>query len=164
MSMLWRNWLALVGVLATILSIMGVLAALQHDAVLSRLIQSRLAVIAETTASPFRSVIDLGLPISTVRNAKDILRRADDIDPAVTTIRVFHQTGIVVHATSDEHREPISKDILLVQSLSSSDKWTANEGDQLLAQRVGHDFGSTVQVQLVEDVPHVELDRVLADL
>jgi MFS family permease len=133
MSMLWRNWLALVAVLATVLGILATLSVLQHDVILTRLIQERLAVIAETTASSFRSVINLGLPIATVRNAKSVLARAKDIDPAVTSIRVFHPTGIVVHATLNGDGTPIPRNVLLVQSLSSGDRWTAENGGELLA-------------------------------
>ena len=133
MSMLWRNWIAFVAVLATVLSILGTLSVLQYDAILTRLIQERLAVIAETTASSFRSVINLGLPIATVRNAKEVLSWAKDIDPAVSSIQVFHPTGIVVHATTADDGAPIPKDILLVQSLSSSDRWNAENEGELLA-------------------------------
>lgn len=133
MSMLRRIWLALVGVLATVLGVMGVLSVLQHDAVLSRLIQERLAVIAETTAASFRPVIDLGLPISTIRNADDVLRGAMDIDSTASGITVFHQTGVVVHATGVATREPVGRDILLAQSLSTSDRWAARRGDELVS-------------------------------
>ena len=34
---------------------------------------------------------------------------------------------------------------------------------QAIAQRVAHHLGPIVQVKLVEDIAHVELDRVLAD-
>jgi|GEM_PF-1694601 len=130
--MLWRNWLAFVAVLATVLGILGTLSVLQYDAILTRLIQERLAVIAETTASSFRSVINLGLPISTVRNAGDVLAAAKNIDPAVSSIQVFHPTGIVVHTTLDGGDERIPKDLLLLQSLSPGDRWTAENSGELL--------------------------------
>jgi len=131
MSMVWRNWIAFVAVLATVLSILGTLSVLQYDAILTRLIQERMAVIAETTASSFRSVINLGLPISTVRNANEILERAKNIDPAISSIQVFHQSGIVVHDTVAGDSAPVTKDILLVQSLSSDDRWTTENTEKL---------------------------------
>ena len=133
MSMFWRNWIALVAVLATVLSILAGLSFLQHDAILTRLIQERLTVVAETTASSFRSVIDLGLPIATVRNAKDVLSWAKDVDPAVIKIQVFHPTGIVVHTTATDGNRQIPKDVLLVQSLSSGDRWNAEKDGEILA-------------------------------
>ncbi len=133
MLMLWRNWVAFVAVLAVVLTTLGVLSALQHDAILSRLTQQRLAVIAETTASPFRSVIGLGLPIATVRNAKQVLHAAKEIDPSVVSIQVFHPTGIVVHTTAEDNGPPIGKDILLTQSLSTDDRWSATGDGELLA-------------------------------
>ncbi|MEM7223018.1 MAG: MFS transporter [Pseudomonadota bacterium] len=132
MSMLWRNWLAFVAVLATILSILATLSVLQYDSILTRLIQERLAVVAETAASSFRPVINLGLPISTVRNAENLLASAQAIDSAVSGIKVFHPTGIVVHTTPQEDRDPIPEDVLLLQSLSSGDRWTAENATELL--------------------------------
>lgn len=131
MAMVWRNWIAFVAILATVLSILSTLSVLQYDAILTRLIQERMAVIAETTASSFRSVINLGLPISAVRNANEILVRAKDIDPAISSIQVFHQTGIVVHATLAFDKATVPKDILLVQSLSSGDRWNTENSDEL---------------------------------
>jgi MFS family permease len=133
MSMLWRNWTAFVAVLVTTLSILTVLSILQYEAVLSRLIQERLAVVAETTASSFRSVINLGLPIASVRNAKEVLAWAEDADPAVTSIQVFNPTGIIVHSTITDGREPIGKDTLMVQSLSTDDRWDIESSNELQA-------------------------------
>lgn len=133
MSMLWRNWFAFVAVLATILSILTVLSILQYEAVLSRLIQERLTVVAETTASSFRSVINLGLPIASVRNAKEVLTWAEDIDPAVTSIQVFNPTGIVVHSTTADGKNPIAKDTLMIQSQSPGDRWDIESDNQLQA-------------------------------
>lgn len=132
MSMLWRTWVALIAVLATVLAILGTLSYLQYSAIFTRLVQERLAVIAETTASSFRPVIALGLPIATVRNAGDVLATAKEIDPAVYAIEVFHPTGIVVHTTSPDDREPISREVMLSQSLSARDRWTAEDDTRLL--------------------------------
>lgn len=132
MSMLWRNWVAFIAVLATVLAILGTLSFLQYSAIFTRLVQERLSVIAETTASSFRPVIDLGLPISMVRNAGDVLASAKEIDPAVSAIEVFHPTGIVVHSTSFDDRDPIAKEVLLRQSLSSHARWTAEDDTRLL--------------------------------
>ena len=36
MAMVWRNWIAFVAILATVLSILGTLSVLQYDAILTR--------------------------------------------------------------------------------------------------------------------------------
>lgn len=133
MLMLWRNWVAFIAVLTTVLGVLGLLSVLQHDAILTRLLQERLNVIAEATASSFRSVVNIGLPISTVRNAKKVLSRNKEVDTVVTSIRVFNPSGIIVHSTDPEERAPISQDILLLQSLSNSDRWNAQTETELLA-------------------------------
>jgi len=150
MSLLWRNWIAFVAVLATVLGVLGFLSALQHDAILSRLIQERLAVIAETTASSFRSVVDLGLPISAMRNAEQILLRARQIDPAVTAIQVFNPTGIIVHTIGRDDRAPLSRDLLVVQSLARSNRWNASTENELRAGfSIKNSAGTTVGGVLV---------------
>jgi predicted MFS family arabinose efflux permease len=133
MSLLWRNWFAFVAVMATVLSVLGFLSVLQHDAILSRLIQERLTVIAETTASSFRSVVNLGLPISAMRNADQVLTRSREIDPAVTAIQVFNPTGIIVHSIGRDNSAPLSRELLLVQSLAKSNRWNAPTEDELRA-------------------------------
>ena len=107
MSLLWRSWFAYVGIIAIALSVLAFLSVLQHDAVLSRLIQQRLAVVAQTTASSFRAVVDLGLPLSMMRNAKTVLQRAREIDPDIAAIHVFNPGGIVIYSTELEPAERV---------------------------------------------------------
>ena len=123
MSLLWRSWLAFVGVIATSLAVLAFLSILQHDALLSRLIQQRLSVIAQTTATSFRSVVDLGLPLSMMRNADTVLKRARDIDPKVTAIRVFNPSGIVIYSTDKDEAKTVSKRVLQAFSLSNTKLW-----------------------------------------
>ena len=133
MSVLWRNWLTFVAVLAIVLGTLGLLSVLQHDAILVRLLQQRLSVIAETTASSFRTVIRLGLPVSTMRNAEAVLTRNRQIDPAVSSIRIFNPSGILVHATDPKLKAPVAPKILQVQAVSGSDRWSAQTETELLA-------------------------------
>lgn len=150
MSLLWRNWFAFVGILATVLGVLGFLSVLQHDAILSRLMQERLAVIAETAASSFRLVVNLGLPISTMRNAEEVLRRARAIDPAVTSIHVFNPSGIVVHSTNREEVAPLSRELLLAQAFSKTNRWSAPSENELQAGfTIKNQAGTTVGGVLV---------------
>ena len=131
--MLIRSWIAFTGILALALGVMCTLSVLQFGAVQVRLAQDRMAVVAISVAGPFRSVIALGLPISTVRNAEQILARAKAIDPLVADIKVFHQSGIVVHATVNTNRDPISKEIMFDQSVAAEDRWASSQSDRLIA-------------------------------
>ncbi len=78
-------------------------------------------------------MISIGLPIATVRNARAVLARAKAIDPAVAAIHVFDLTGIVVHTTTAAAPAPIAKGVLLLQSLSSGERWKAENDGELLA-------------------------------
>ena len=133
MSMVWRNWLAFVAVLTLVIGILSFLSILQHDAILVRLLQQRLSVIAETSAASFRSVVNLGLPISTMRNAAQIMARDREIDPAVASITVFNPSGIVVHSTDPAASAPVSREILRVQADSKSARWHLHTDIELQA-------------------------------
>ena len=131
--MLWRNWLACVAVLATVLGMLVGLAVLQYDATLTRLIQERLAVIAETAGAPIRAVIDLGLPISAMRSANQVLAAAKEIDSAVTSIMVFDDEGRIVHAVGGDAAGVVPAAIRQRQSLSGGDRWTFETESELIS-------------------------------
>ena len=133
MSLLWRSWIAFVAVIATVLTVLAVLSVLQHNSILARVVQERLSVIAQTTASSFRSVVNLGLPLSMVRNAKDVLERSRNIDASVEAIHVFNPSGIVVHSTGSGDLERVSDEVLLAQTLSTKNEWSVQNEKQLLS-------------------------------
>jgi MFS family permease len=133
MAVLWRSWIAFTAVIAIGLCALTLLSVLQHDVILSRLIQQRLSVIAQTTASSFQSVINLGLPLSMMRNADNILNRAFEIDSAISQIHVFNPSGIIVHSTTSGIATKVSRDSLLAQSLSGSNMWNSNTEKELQA-------------------------------
>ena len=99
MSILWRSWITFTAIIATVLIVLAALSSLQHNALYSDLIRQRLSVVAQTTADSFRSVVNLGLPISMVRNAREVLVRAQRTDPRITAIHAFNPTGIIVQTT-----------------------------------------------------------------
>ena len=111
-QLLWRTWAAFSALLATVLIILATLSILQHNAVLSDLMRQRLSVVVQSAASSFQTVIDLGLPLSMMRNAGDVLANARSLDPNISAIHVFYPTGIVVHSTETQKPEPFKDKIL----------------------------------------------------
>src|SRR6266581_7040960 len=103
MPILWRAWAAFATIIGLFLAIQTALAVLQHNALLSQLITQQFQVVVEATASSFRSVVDLGLPISAVRNAPEILRHARESKPGISAIHVFLPTGIVSASSAEDH-------------------------------------------------------------
>jgi hypothetical protein len=97
MPLLWRSWLVVSALVALVLAVLTVLCVLQFEAILSALIRERLAILAQTTQASFRSALDLGLPLETIRNARAILEHAQASDPAIMALHVFDRTGVVVH-------------------------------------------------------------------
>ena len=131
MAILWRSWLTFSVVIFIVLLVSAGLAILQHDAVLSGLIRQRVSVVAQTTGAAFRPIVDLGLPLSMVRNGADILRRSRETDPRIAAIRLFNPSGIVVYTTLDNKPEQLGREILDAQRLSDGPVWSLETVDEL---------------------------------
>lgn len=108
MALFWRIWTAVVLVNVVVLTLFVGLATLQFDSINSGLVGERLAVLAGRTAQPFQAAAKIGLPLSTVRNAKALLERARQTDPAIAAVHVFDAAGRIAHSTVS----PIPAEIL----------------------------------------------------
>lgn len=122
-SILWRSWVALGAIIGIVLGVLSLLIILQHNAILANLVQSRLAVIAQNTSASFRPIVNLGLPLSTVRNANNILERARNFDSTIRDIHVFNPTGIIVHSTAKQGIRKLPDEIYRAFTLSDDDRW-----------------------------------------
>ena len=100
MPILWRSWITLSTIIGFVLGVFSLFSALQHNAILASLIEQRVAVMAQSTAEAFRPVVNMGLPISMLRNADAILARVLEEDPEVQAVHVFNPAGIRVLAAS----------------------------------------------------------------
>jgi len=134
MFILWRSWFTFTAIIATILIVLALLSSLQHNAIYSDLIRQRLSVVAQTTADSFKSVVNLGLPISMVRNARQILERGQQTDPRKTTIYTFNPSGIVVHTTDPDGPKKVPKEVILAQSLAESSEWSVESETELFSR------------------------------
>ncbi len=151
MSILWRSWLAFTVVIAVVLGVLATLAVLQHNAILSDLIRQRLTVVAQTTAASFRSVVDLGLPLSMMRNADRVLAHGLEIDPTITAIHVFNPSGIVVYSSDAEKPGSVSREVLRAQQLAEGRAWSVETADDLdsgytVTNRGGQKVGGVVVI------------------
>jgi hypothetical protein len=135
LSILWRSWLTFSVVMATVLAVLATLSILQHNAILSDLIRQRIAVVAHTTAASFRSIVDLGLPLSTIRNGDEIVARARESDPRIGAIHVFEPTGRKVYTTGEDRTEPVSRAILRAQDLADGAAWSVETAHELTFSR-----------------------------
>jgi len=144
-SIVWRSWIALSVIVGVVLGVLSMLIILQHNAILANLIQSRLSVVAQSTSASFRPIVNLGLPLSTVRNAQDILERARELDTAINDIHVFNPTGIIVHSTAQTDAGKVSDEIFHAFSLSDDDRWRS-ETDSVFGSGITIRNGSGVAV------------------
>jgi len=110
MAIVWRVLVAIGAINFIVLFIFVSIATLQFDTILSGLIQERLVVIADRVRVPFAAVANLGLPLSTVRNARAILEDARQDDSNIKHIHVFGQDGAIVHSTSRTPSATLSQD------------------------------------------------------
>jgi hypothetical protein len=110
MAIVWRVLVAIGAINFIVLFIFVSIATLQFDTILSGLIQERLVVIADRVRVPFAAVANLGLPLSTVRNARAILEDARQDDSSIEHIHVFGEDGAIVHSTSRTPSATLSQD------------------------------------------------------
>ena len=145
MSILWRSWITFTAIIATVLITLAVLSAFQHNALYSDLIRQRLSFVAQTSADSFQSVIKLGLPISTVRNASEILARAQQTDPQITAIHAFNPSGIIVKTTDPAQPGNVPQEVVQAQSLSDSGEWSVESDTELFSGvNISNAQGATV--------------------
>ena len=133
MSILWRSWITFTAIIATVLIVLALLSCLQHNALFSNLIRQRLSVVAQTTADSFQPVVNLGLPISMVRNAREILVRAQQTDSRITAIHAFNPTGIIVQTTGPDDPSHVPDEVTLAQSLADSGEWSVESDTELFS-------------------------------
>ena len=133
MSILWRSWITFTAIIATVLIVLALLSSLQHNALYSELVRQRLSVVAQTAADSFQPMVNLGLPISMVRNGREVLIRAQQTDTRITAIHAFNPTGIVVHTTDPSDPSHVPDEVKLAESLADSGEWSVESDTELFS-------------------------------
>ncbi len=158
MSILWRSWITFTAIIATVLIALSVLSSLQHNALYSDLIRQRLTVVAQTSADSFQSVVKLGLPISMVRNAGEVLVRAQQTDTLITAIHAFNPSGIIVKTTDPTGPGNVPDRVRQAQALADGSVWSVESDTELFSGvSITNAAGSTV-ASIVVVYPKQEFD------
>lgn len=149
MSILWRSCLAFSVVIAIVQGGLALLSVLQHNAILSDLIRQRISVVAQTTATAFQPIIDLGLPLSMMRNGDEIAARALRTDPEIRAVHVFNPSGIIVYSTLADRPQSVPREVLRAMQLADEPAWSIETPDELdsgysIRNRTGHLVGGVV--------------------
>jgi len=147
----------LVGIVVVTFSI---LATLQQTRTNSQLIRSRLAVTVEGAARPFNTVIELGLPVSMLRNRAEVLSRAHEIDNAIHDIALFNPSGIIVEQTGSPDGKQISRDVLTAMRRSDGENWSLETDVYLIAGRTILSNAGTIVGAIYARYPITELNRL----
>lgn len=162
MSLFWRSWLTVTALIATVLAVLAALSTIQFDAILSNFIQGRLSVLAQTAQAPFQSATDLGLPLSSVRNARAILERARQTDFDISAVHLFDRAGSIVHSTDKDHPTSVRAEVLFAQSESESATWHAETGQHFFSGVTILDPADDKLGGVVLVYPKTELDTAVA--
>jgi hypothetical protein len=133
MSLFWRSWVTVTALIATVLAVLAILSTIQFDAILSNFIQGRLSVLAQTAQAPFQSATDLGLPLSSVRNAQAILERARQTDFDISAVHLFDSVGTIIHSTDKEPPTSVRAEVLVAQAETESAIWHAETKHRFLS-------------------------------
>ena len=128
-----RSWLTLSLVVAVVQGVLSFLAILQFNALFSDLLRQRIAVIAQTTATSFRPIVNLGLPLSMMRNGNAIVARALEMDAEISAVHVFNPTGAIVYTTSNPSLQSVPRDVLRTMQFSDNVKWSVETNDKLFS-------------------------------
>jgi hypothetical protein len=156
MSLLWRSWFAFVFLIGITLSALSYLSIIQHDIIYSRLVEQRLAVIARTTGASFNSIVEIGLPLTMVRNSDDILARAQKLDPTTTRIKVFDAEGTIVSSTEKSHPNKIAEDVFHYFQRSEGVSWNYKQANILHSGYTIKDSANEVFGAIVVEYPEEE--------
>jgi predicted MFS family arabinose efflux permease len=128
-----RSWLTLSLVIAVVQGVLSLLAVLQFNALFSDLLRQRISVIAQTTATSFKPIVNLGLPLSMMRNGDAIVARAIEMDREISAVHVFHPTGAIVYTTSKPRLQTVPREVLRTMQFSDDVKWSVETDDKLFS-------------------------------
>ena len=128
-----RSWLTLPLIIAVVQAVLALLAILQFNALFSDLLRQRIAVIAQTTATSFKPIVNLGLPLSMMRNGNAIVARALAMDSEISAVHVFNPTGAIVYTTSKPRLQSVARDVLRTMQFSDDVKWSVETDDKLFS-------------------------------
>jgi len=123
MAFFWRIWIAVIAVNLIVLSIFVVLATVQFGNINAGLAADRLNVLANRTVAPFKAVAEIGLSLSTVRNARALLERSRQSDDAIVSIDVFDADGRILHSTMDTPAAGLLPEVQATRRASQGRPW-----------------------------------------
>lgn len=156
--MRFRSWIVTTLVIGIALAVLSVLLVLQHNALYSALLRQRIAVIAQTTAETFRPVLDLGLPITMLRDGDKIVARGIAIDPEIVAVHAINPAGIVAYTTG---RKPLqlSQEVLTAMRLADHNTWGHETSDVIYSGfSIHRETGAPLSGAVVVEYPHGPLE------
>lgn len=96
------SWKALIGlslIMCVTMGLLFMLSVFKFESTLGHLIQSRLTVVAERVAGALEAAVDLGLTLSELRTAPDLIERARESDSRIELIDVVDFEGFIHFST-----------------------------------------------------------------
>ncbi|WP_217415169.1 MFS transporter [Marinobacterium ramblicola] len=115
------------------LAILSMLATLQHNATLADLLKQRLSVVAQSTAGAFRPIVNIGLPLSMLRNARQVLDHARAEDANIDQIHVIENDGAIIHSTSQARAAYVSATMQQAMRFAEAGSWSIETEADLIS-------------------------------
>lgn len=131
--MQFRGWLTFSIVIAVAQGVLALLAILQYNAIFSDLLRQRISVIAQTTANSFKPIVNLGLPMSMMRNGDAIVARALEMDLEIRAVHAFNPSGIIIYTTLKPRPQSVPREVLRTMQLSDEIKWSVETDENLFS-------------------------------
>ncbi|GAB5374409.1 MAG: hypothetical protein AcusKO_08710 [Acuticoccus sp.] len=151
--MLFRSWLTFAIVIGVVQGVLAVLAVLQHGAVYSDLMRQRIAVISQTTATAYQPILELGLPISMIRNGNEFVARALEMDADIIAVHALEPSGTVVHSTADPPPARVAPQVLERMRYATGNAFSLETEREIASGWILRDEGGAPAAAVVVDYP-----------
>lgn len=161
--MRFRSWIVTTIVVGIVQATLSLLLILQHDALYSELLKQRVSVIAQTTAETFRPILDLGMPISMLRDGDRIVARGIEIDPSIIAVHAVNPSGIIAHSTQPKPAT-ITEETLSAMRFAESDLWGHETQQAFYSGFTLRREGEQPSGAVVVEYPHIPLDQASKEI
>lgn len=163
MGLFWRIWGAAIGVIFAVGFLLVTLVTLEFKRDYDRLLGERLLVVASSASAPFSAAAELGLAMSSVRNASALLDIARQADPLITGVWVLDAHSRPIAQASSQIRAEQGLSLPELPDARSQDGWFSTIGDAFLAGvEIRDATGQPVGQLLVAYPLEISHTRVLA--
>jgi hypothetical protein len=163
MELFWKTWIAAISVIVSVGILLVTLVSLEFKRDYENLLGDRMLVIAASAAAPFSAAVELGLPITGVRNAAALLDFPRQTDPLISGVWVLDAQHNVVQGVGQWFADVDGLNATLEAGDGQANGWYTTFGSAFVAGSPIHSAKAERVGQVVVAYPlEVSRSRVLA--